>query len=146
MKKLITKPHFLFFGLAFVFVLLGFYKRNISVDISIFDIFFVFQVAFWCHISAIFFCLIGLNYLCLIWAKKEPKIGLTILHLLLQIVSLIPFIYIIFSLKSEENLPSNSSFYFMNLDQAIVISFVIFVFSIFIHLISFFISLFLKTK
>jgi hypothetical protein len=146
MKKLITKPHFLFFGLAFIFVLLGFYQKNINLDISIFEIYFVLQVAFWCYISAVFFCLIGLNYLCLIWAEKKPKIWLTILHLLLQIVSLIPFLYLIFSSKSEEKIPSNGSFYFMDLDQAIVISFVIFLFSIFIHLISFFTSLFLKSK
>lgn len=146
MKKLITKPHFLFFGFAFFFVLLGFYKKNVSLDIAIFEIYFVFQVAFWCNISAVFFCLIGLNYLCLIWAEKEPKIWLTMLHLLLQLVSLLPFIYLIFSSKSEGNLLSNDSFYFIDLDQAIAISFVIFLCSIFIHLISFFTSLFLKTK
>ncbi|PQJ81555.1 hypothetical protein BTO16_02770 [Polaribacter glomeratus] len=115
-------------------------------DIALFDTYFVFYADLWCFISAVFFSLIGLNYFCLIWAKKEPNIWLTILHLFLQIASLTPFIYVIFSLKSDNKLPTNIFLSFVDLDQALVVSFMIFLFSIFIHLINFFTSLFLKTK
>lgn len=146
MKKLITKPHLFFLGLACAFIILGFLKRNITLDIALFDTYFVFYADLWSFISAVFFSLIGLNYFCLIWAKKDPNIWLTVLHLFLQIVSLVPFIYVIFSLKPDHKLPTNIFLYYVNLDLALVVSFVIFLFSIFIHLINFFTSLFLKTK
>ncbi|SDR87924.1 hypothetical protein SAMN05216503_1252 [Polaribacter sp. KT25b] len=146
MKKIITKPHLFFFGLAFVFILLGLYKKDITLDIAVYSTYFEFHADFWCYLSAIFFCLIGLNYFSLIWAKKTPKVWLTILHIFLQTISLIPFIYGIFSLNSDEKLTQINSFYFIDLDLAIAISFIIFLCSIFIHLISFFTSLFLKTK
>lgn len=146
MKKLITKPHLFFFAFAFTFIVLGFLKKNMYADIALFDTYFVFYADLWCFISAVFFSLIGLNYFCLIWAKKDPNIWLTILHLFLQIVSLMPFMYVIFSLKSDHKLPTNIFLSFVNLDLALVLSFVIFLISIFIHLINFFTSLFLKTK
>ena len=146
MKKLITKPHLFFLGLACAFIILGVSKKNVTLDIALFDMYFVFYADLWCYISAIFFCLIGLNYFCLIWAKKEAKIWLTMVHIFLQIIAVIPFIFIIFNSKSDEKLPANDFLYAINLDQALLISFIIFLFSIFIHLINFFTSLFLKTK
>jgi hypothetical protein len=146
MKKLITKPHLFFLGLSCAFIILGFLKRNITLDIALFYTYFVFYADLWSFISAVFFSLIGLNYFCLIWAKKDPNIWLTVLHLFLQIVSLVPFIYVIFSLKSNHKLPTNIFLYYINLDQVLLISFIIFLFSIFIHLINFFTSLFLRTK
>jgi hypothetical protein len=146
MKKIITKPHLFFFGFAFTFVLLGFYKKESIANIAIFGTYFVFFKDLWCYISAIFFFLIGLNYFCLIWAKKVPKLWLTTAHLFLQIVSLIPFMHIIFILEPNNKLTGTNFLYFMDLDQVLIISFIIFLISIFIHLINFFTSLFLKTK
>jgi hypothetical protein len=100
----------------------------------------------WCYIAAVFFCLIGFNYFSLFWAKKKPKIWLTSIHIVLQIVSLIPFIIAIFSVQTDGTFSTNGFFAFMPVDQAFMLSFLIFLFSVFIHLINFFTSLFLKTK
>jgi len=146
MKKLISKPHLFFFGFAFAFILLGFCKTNISTNIPLFNTIFAFSPDFWCYISAVFFFLIGLNYFCLVWAKKEPKIWLTILHLFLQIISTLPFLFVVCYVTPTTKFLENNFLYFMDLNQALILSFIVFLISIFIHLINFFTSLFLKTK
>ncbi|AUC84533.1 hypothetical protein CW731_04110 [Polaribacter sp. ALD11] len=144
MKKIITKPHLFFFGLTLSFIILGFINRNESLDFNIGDTYYIFTVDFWFYISAIFFTLIGFNYFSLIWAEKPPKKWLTILHLSLQMLSLL-----LLMTKHHWNwvgkqYPKELSLLNDNSEMVIFISFVLFMASILIHLINFFVPLFLK--
>ena len=98
MKKIIRKPHLFFFGLIPVFLIIGFINRNIPIDINISFIYYLINVDFWCYVSAVYFGLIGINYLSLNIIKKEPKKGLTITHLVLQILCLLPYLYAVLNL------------------------------------------------
>ncbi|WP_334058355.1 hypothetical protein [Polaribacter sp. P097] len=143
MKKFITKPHLFFFYLIPVFLILGFVKRNVPIDVSISYIYYLINVDFWCYVSAVYFGLIGLNYLALNWANKSPQNILTILHILLQIIALLPYLYAIFNLDETGNLQTETLLGF-DLNSLFLISFFLFLVSIFIHLINFLASLFLK--
>ncbi|QOD61164.1 hypothetical protein H9I45_01590 [Polaribacter haliotis] len=144
MKTIIAKPHLFFFGLTMSFFILGFLNREIPFDINIHATYYVSTLNFWFYISAVFFALIGFNYFSLAWAEKPPKKWLTITHISLQILSLL-------LLLTKENWNwigkenSQKLSIFSDNDQLIIaISISIFIFSIFIHLINFFTSLFLK--
>lgn len=145
-KKLIVKPYLFFFGLIPIFILLGLLSGdkilNINIDYIYFDILYLHFYLF----SAIFFAMIGINYFSLHWAEKPPKKWLTIIHISLQIIALL----LLFTNnnwnwigeKSQEgilNITDNSSI-------IIVLAFLIFLLSAFVHLINFFTSLFLKIE
>ncbi|PWG04783.1 hypothetical protein DIS07_09925 [Polaribacter aquimarinus] len=111
---------------------------NINVDYIYFDL----NVSLVCNITAVFFLLIGFNYYSLIWVQKTPKKTLTIIHIVLQLLTLIPFITLVFSIDSKDS----SSLQFLNNNFILIISFLIFIVSIFVHLINFFSSLFSKSE
>lgn len=144
LKKIINKPHLFFFALVPIYILIGIVKRNTPIDISISYIYYLINVDFWCYVSAVYFALIGLNYFSLSWAKKYPKNWLTIIHIILQIISSLPYLYTIFKLDETGNLKEGKFLWFINLESIFVLSFFLFILSIFIHLINFFTSLFLK--
>ena len=108
MKKLIRKPHLFFFALIPFFLILGFWKRNIPIDLNIVYIYYLINVDFWCYISAVYFGLIGVNYLALNWANKHPKKILTLLHFIFQLLCLIPFIYAVFLLNENGELQTKT--------------------------------------
>lgn len=134
LKKIIAKPHLFFFGLVPLFLILGLFKRESYINLKVNYLNFDLDISLLCYISSVFFLLIGVNYFSLYWIQKYPKKVLTISHIVLQSFSLIPFILIVFS------------FNFNQTYLVLVLSFIIFLFSIIIHLINFFTSLFLKTK
>ncbi|TXD45929.1 hypothetical protein [Polaribacter sp. IC073] len=144
MSKIIAKPHLFFFALALSFVILGFINRELSIDFNIGDVYYDFTVDFWFYISAIYFTLVGFNYLSLIWADKPPKKGLTILHVLLQILALFLLMtkhrwnWLGAQYPAEFNLLNDHS------ETVIFISIILFISSILIHLLNFFVPLFLK--
>jgi len=137
------KPHLFFFYGVPIFLILGFIKRNVPIDLSISYIYYLINVDFWCYVSAVYFGLIGLNYLALNWANKTPKKALTVLHIILQIASLLPYLYAILNLDENGTLQKQTLFD-INLNSLFVVSFFLFLISIFIHLINFLDSLFLK--
>lgn len=102
------------------------------------------NVDFWCYVSAVYFALIGLNYFSLNWAQKKPNKWLTILHIILQIISSLPFLWTIFKLDKNGNLLEGDFFALVKLESVLMISFILFLLSIFTHLINFFTSLFFK--
>lgn len=144
MKAIIKKPHLFFFALVPIYIIIGFIKRDTPIDISISYIYYLINVDFWCYVSAVYFSLIGLNYFSLVWVKKRPNNWLTITHILLQIISVLPFFYAVFQLDENGNLQTNEFFGLIELKNVLVLSFLLFILSIFIHLINFFTSLLLK--
>lgn len=115
------------------------------IDLSISYINYLINVDFWCYISAVYFGLIGLNYLALSWANKPPKTGLTIAHIAFQTIALIPYLYAILSLDLEGNL-IKQHLLGLNLNDLFFSSIILFFSSIVLHLINFLASLFLKTE
>lgn len=145
MNFIIKKPHLFFFGLIPVFIIIGFLKRDIPIDINISYIHYLINVDFWFYITALYFGLIGINYLALNWVKKYPNIWLTIAHIFLQIISILPYLYAVFSLDETGSLNTKNIFQSETFDSILLFSFLIFLASVFIHLINFFTSLLLKT-
>lgn len=140
MEKIVIKPHIFFFVFAFLMVLLGLFSDHKDANFNIHDTYFVFNVSFVFYVSAALFVLMGLNYWALQWAEKPAKKLLTILHIILQIIALVPLIYGLLFIdyeKYEGNL--------LYITISITVGFVLFIISLFIHFINFFISLFSKT-
>ena len=146
MKKIIRKPHLFFFGLIPFFLILGFWKRNVPIDLDIVYINYLINVDFWCFVSAVYFGLIGINYLALHWANKPPKKILSVLHFIFQILCLIPFLYAVFHLNENGELQKSIFLDYLNLRSTLTNSFLLFLCSILIHLINFFSSLLLKRE
>lgn len=145
MNSIIKKPHLFFFGLIPIFIIIGFLKRNIPIDINISYIHYLINVDFWSYITAVYFGLMGINYLALNWVKKNPNKWLTITHILLQIICILPYLYAVFNLDEYGNLNNNPIFETDSFGSILLISFFVFLLSILIHLINFFSSLLLKT-
>ena len=141
-KKIIAKPHLFFFGLVPIFVFIGLINREKFININIDYFYFDIKINLLCYLSSIFLLLIGFNYFSLEWANKKPRKILTIFHLVLQIISLISFFILIFSINTKGSFEIE----ILNNYLFFLVSFLIFLLSVFIHLINFFTSLFLKTK
>ncbi len=142
LKKIIAKPFLFFFGLVPLFLVIGFLKRDSFLNINVDYIYFDINISLICNISAVFFLLIGFNYYSLFWAQKTPKKTLTIIHIVLQLLTIIPFLSVILSFKIDGNISTN----FVSNNLILIVSFIVFLLSIFVHLINFFTSLFLKTE
>ncbi|MCI2227966.1 hypothetical protein MC378_02220 [Polaribacter sp. MSW13] len=146
LKKIIAKPHLFFFGLIPVFILISIFKGKYQIGFNFNDNYFITDLKFWSAISAVFFGLIGLNYFALHWANKPAKKWLTIIHISLQILAFILVLtrnnwnWIGKQYSQEASLLNDHSSF------VIFVSFIIFIISIFIHLINFFTSLFLKSE
>ncbi|APG64224.1 hypothetical protein LPB136_02060 [Tenacibaculum todarodis] len=139
MKKIAEKPHFFFFGLIPVSIILGFIFKNNSLKIAYYG--GDFSINYWNTflIMAVFFSLMGLNYFALNWAKKRSKKWLTIIHILFQTLSLI--LFVIYILKID-NVKTENEADIINI--ILFCSLLLFVISVFIHLINFIISLISK--
>ena len=139
MNKIIRQPYLFFFGLSIITFITAFIFGDKNLDISNFDIYFVIPYKYFCQFSAIFYLMIGLNYFALNWTEKLPIKWLTITHLFLQLLSLLLLIT-----KDNWNWVdfSNNPNDYANF--ILFLSLLIFILSIFIHLVNFFASLVLK--
>ena len=140
MKKILSKPQFFFFLLAVLFIIIGLIKKSSAIDVAIFGALVDLSVWSTCLFSALFFVLIGVNYASLTITEKHPKKGLTITHIILQVLALLPFTYVILSAGSSRSYEQVSQ---MNL--ILIFAFVIFILATIIHLINFVASI-LKRK
>jgi hypothetical protein len=144
MKKLITKPHLFFFGLALLFVIIAIVKGKNSLEINISLAKFDIQVKTFCLISSLFFVLIGFNYFSIIWANRQPRKWLTIIHIVLQIVALAPFIYLLSTANNSSETNTDNDLKLLIATN--FIGFLLFLLATLIHLVNFFSSLFLKKE
>lgn len=145
MKKILEKPHLFFFALIPLFIIVGLLNINVPINITISYIYYLINVDFWCYISAVYCGLIGINYLSLNIIKKKPKKGLTFLHIVFQLLCIIPYFFAVFQLDENGYFPENSILNSSAFSTILVFCFLLFILSVFIHLINFFSSLLLKT-
>ncbi len=141
MQKIIQKPYLFFFGLVPITLILGFLFKKSGIDFDYYG--GTVSINYWSLflISSVFFALIGFNYFSLKWMNKQPKKWLTIIHVFLQIVSLLLLLYYILQTNSATDLQQKDVLNFI-----LFIAFFIFLIASFIHLINFFLSLFLKVE
>ena len=137
MKKFLKTPQSFFFLLSIFTLIVGFIKKGNFIDLNYFMTFLKIDVWSLSVVSSVFYLLIGINYFSLILSGKKPRKILTIIHIVLQIVSIIPFFYIMITTNSSL---SPESVTFNNIILAV--SFVVFILSLVIHLINFFASIF----
>ena len=136
-EKVFKNTSGFFISLSIITLILGFIKKGSLIDLSYFMTFLKVDVWSLAVVSSIFVLLVGVNYASLSFIGKETKKILTITHIILQIISIIPFYYIILttnlSLEPELNTIYNI---------VLLFSFVVFILSLVIHLINFFASIF----
>lgn len=147
MKKLMTKPHYFFFALVPIILMIGYLKREDVININISFSNYTINILNACYLFSVFFALIGFNYFSLSWANKQPKRWLSFLHMLLQILSLV-----LFFTRSNWNwigVDENTETLNYTLDYSnfiLILSLFVFLIATFIHLINFFTTLFLKSE
>lgn len=141
MKKLINKPHYFFFILAILVIISGYLNEGEVVPIN-FESYYI-NLDVWSAglFSGVFFILIAVNYFSIAITKKKPKKGLTIAHILLQIIAIVPFLYYFFTADIKR---SYEEIDFMN--AIIVLSFIVFLLACLIHIVNFLVSLLLKKE
>lgn len=139
MKKLITKPQFFFLILALIFLISGFINKENSIEIAIYGTFLNLKTWSICLFSTLFFILISINYTSLTITQKPPKKALTILHIILQIIALVPLLYFIYNSDTPKTYQQVSQ---MNI--ILVMAFILFLIATVIHLINFMVSLLAK--
>ena len=141
MKKVLRSPQIFFILLAILITIIGFFKRGTQLDFNYFLSFLLIDVWSIAIVSALFFILISINFSSLKLMSKTPKKSLTSIQVVLQIIALLPLIY--YMTVATEGQESQS----VALSNIILLfSFVIFILSVIIHLLNFFISLFKENK
>lgn len=141
MKKVFTTPQGFFLLLAVLILIVGFSKDGSKLDLNYFLSFLLVDVWSVAMVSSLFFVLISINYASLSLIGKKAKTGLTIAHIVLQIIALVPLIYFMVNATAGAQ-PEKV----MNTNIILLISFVVFMISIIIHLINFFYSLLRKNN
>ncbi|MFT4576486.1 MAG: Mg2+/citrate symporter [Polaribacter sp.] len=147
MKKIISKPHFFFFGLIPILLILGFLYKKETIDVNISYTYYVIAYHHLSYLFAVFFGLVGLNYFSLYWVQKKPIKWMTLIHIILQVLALLFF----FTKDKWNWLEKNNSSPDLNMaidysNLMLILSILFFILSAFIHLINFFVSLISKSK
>lgn len=145
MNRIINKPHLLFFGLVPLFIIISFLRSDASFTLNLYDTYFVVGIPYLCYVSAAFFGLIGVNYYLLYWSKKPHRKALTSMHVIFQLISLLFYVYSMFSVSGSNDLANG---YPSSIDEngLFAISFILFLIATILHFINFFMSLFAKRE
>jgi len=140
MKKIITKPQAFFLPLALLTLIVGLLNRDNYLLISSFYGSYM-DVSVWSvSVSAsIFFILISVNYFSLTLTGKSPKKVLTILHILFQVIALIPLFY--FSITADLERTDDQ---IVQMNSILLFAFFVFLFASLLHIINFILSLISK--
>ncbi len=139
MKKIINTPQLFFIVLALLLIVSGLINKGGMIKIAMYGTFLDLKVWSIALTSALFFVLIAINYFSLSLTNKVPKRGLTLIHIILQIIALIPFLYFIYTTNTLRTYDEVSR---MNL--ILIFSFFLFIIATIIHLINFVASLLSK--
>jgi hypothetical protein len=146
LKTIIKKPHIFFFSLIPIFIIVGILKTDGVIDVTISNTFFAIKAHYWCYFSALFICLIGLNYFMLYWAKKQTVHILSLFHIMFQVAALIPFIFCIFFLNTKTVFTSNFIYNSIDFYAILSVSYILFIISICFHVLNFILTIFKNTK
>lgn len=138
MKRFLTASSFFIF-LSILILSIGLIFKDVSIKIALYGALLDLSIWSLCLISSVFFILMSINYFALKLAGKPAKKGLTIAHILFQIISIIPLFYLIITSETVTSYEETS-----RLNLILILAFALFVVSVFIHLINFFSSMLLK--
>ena len=141
MNKLIQRPQRFFIFLAIVILISGLVNKSAVLKIDMGGFFFDLNLWTTCIFSTLFYLLISVNYFSLTLTKKQPKRLLTLLHIVFQAISFIPFVYIVFTAKNLIDIDE-----IVRANLILLVSFFVFVIATFIHFINFFASLLSKKE
>ena len=139
MKKFIKKPQFFFIFLAILVLITGLIHKEGAIKLALYGTYIDLKSWSVCLFSSFFFILIAVNYASLTITQRTPKKVLTILHIVLQIVALIPLLYYIYSSDASTSYDEVSR---MNI--ILILAFTLFIIATIIHLINFAASLLAK--
>lgn len=140
MQKIITKPQYFFFTLSVVAILSAFIVSDNGFSVNIFSVYLTIPFKNATILASVFFLMISLNYYAITWANKKANTILTIIHIILQVLAAVLIIYGGFEQVANNQNPLQSS-------DTITYTFIgilMFILSIFIHLVNFFTSLLSK--
>lgn len=139
MQKIIRKPQFFFVLLAFITFIFSLLNKNGTIPIAMYNSNIDIQVWSLGLISAAFFILIAVNYTSLSITRKTPKKVLTIIHIILQTISIAPILY----LMIQSNVPKTYDG-ISQMNVIFILAFFVFLTATLIHLINFVVSLIAK--
>lgn len=139
MKKIINRPQTFFIILAILILILGLFNKDGAIKLAVYGTYFNLKTWSVCLFSSVFFVLIAINYASLSITQKRPKRFLTILHIVLQVLALIPLIYFIFNAETNRSYEQVSQ---MNI--ILIAAFLLFIVATIIHLVNFIASLVAK--
>ena len=141
MSKVIDRPQLLFLALAPIVLISGLINKGGTLVINIHDTYLVSDVWYIALYSTVFFLMIALNYQVISYAKKKPIRTFTIIHIALQLLSLLPLIYIFFTSTSEKSYDEEEQ---QNITLAL--SFLVFLLATVVHFINLILSLVRKKE
>lgn len=141
MGKYLKTPQVFFISLAVFISIIGFYKKGTNLDLNYFLAFLLVDVWSVAMVSAVFFLLISMNYASLSLVKRKPKKIFSRAHIILQVIALIPLVYLM--LKATEK--SQPEFVAAS-NIVLIASFIVFLLSVILHLIGFFMAILSKNK
>lgn len=136
MKKFFRNPHWFFLALVPLVLLSGLLNREASITVNISATYFLIDVWSMSIFSMVFFFLIFINYYALHAIKKPAKLILSIIHMVLQIIAIIPLFYVFFTADVKRDYTET-----VDMNVILVLGFMVFIMASFIHLINFFVSL-----
>lgn len=136
MKKFL-RPQWFFLLISILMLVIGYLNKENNLNLTLFGAIIKVSSFSICLLSAFFFFLIFINYSALYLINKKPKKPLTIIHIVLQLIAVIPFIYFLFTSKYFNDYSSISE---MNL--VLFLAFILFLIASVIHIINFVLSLF----
>ncbi len=139
MQKIIKKPQYFFLLLAIITLIVGLLNKRNALEIAVYGTLIDLKIWSISLFSTLFFVLIAVNYASLSITNKPARKGLTILHIVLQVIAMIPLFYFIFQSDVSRSYDEISR---MNI--ILILAFFIFMLATIIHLINFMMSLLSK--
>ena len=139
MKKAINRPQLFFIFLSIITLVSGYINQGADIQIALYGAFLNFSAWSICLFSTIFFVLIAVNYASLTITQRQPKKVLTVIHIILQVASIIPLLYFVYNANITRTYQEVSQ---MNI--VLILTFILFIVATIIHLINFIASLLSK--
>lgn len=81
MNKIIDKPHLIFWISIPIIIIVGLSYGGSTLDINVYDTYFIISQLYISYLISIFFGLIGFGYWMMIKCKRRLTKGLSILHI-----------------------------------------------------------------
>jgi len=141
MRKIIDRPQILFVFLAIFTLVSAFVNKGNMLQVAMYATYVNIEIWAVGMFSFVFFLLIAVNYTSITVVGKKAKRGLTITHVFLQLVSLFPLLYFMFTSEQERTYDEVTQ---MNI--ILIFAFVVFIIATVVHLINFIMGLLSKKE